>query len=1308
MNNIAINQILILIIQCLIVGSLLLFLFRLRTIFGLGLIFTALGVFQYMQVFLAASLYIEIIPGVLVTPGSMVMFTGSLFAILLIYIREDALEARKVIYALLAANLILSLLQIIFSWAIEGEHVINIYNFPKELFLVNSRVLLVGTLVLFIDAFLVIFIYEAISRFISPLVLRILFSMALIISFDSLAFSIGAFAGTTQFSNILISGLISKLSSTIIYSGLFSIYLLYIDKDSTERISDSKAFNDIFHLLTYRQKYEQAYKEMKTQETELQKIETRFKSLIEQIGDAMFLADLEGHIIDVNNYACESLGYTKSELLSLKVRDLDHGFFKQDDQKNIWNQLKPGIPVTIESIHKRKDGSLFPVEIRIGIIESEKHKSIIGIARDISERKKAEAEIKDQAAKWQTTFNAMSDSVSITDLNGNIKQYNTATLSLLNINEADIKEKKCFELVHGINEYFQNCPLVRMKNSHQPESMIFKEKERWLEVHVDPIFNSGNDLIGAVHVVSDITERKITEEKISQLSTAVEQSPSVIVITDLNGNLEYVNPKFTELTGYSKEEVIGKNSRILKSDEQADAHYKSLWETILSGKEWRGEFRNKKKNGELFWESASISPIFDTNGKSINYIKVSEDITNQKKTLNHLKESEEKFRKAFLTSPDSININRLHDGLYISVNNGFKQIMGYTEEEVIGRTMAEIDVWNDVKDRNKLTSKLKAEGVVENFEAKFKSKNGRLKDGLMSASLIELEGVQHILSITRDITERKRAEQTQKALLEIAKFYQEEPDLKKFLELVHTQISTVLKVQNIYVALYDKAGNNYTFPYYLDETDTHEGDEPENLDGSLTDFVRRSGKGHLINEDVEAEIKKTKELKLIGNPTAIWLGVPLLSASLKEVIGVMVIQDYHNKNAYSQKDLEILEIIAFNIGVFIERIQNMNDLTIALKKATESDRLKSAFLATMSHELRTPLNAIIGFSDIINEELTNEEIFKFCRNINSSGNHLLNIVEDLFDITLIESGKTNINKKEENLSAILKDIEEIVKSELKSTNKTNVKLELLNPGGIKDLKIMTDASKLKQIIINLVKNAIKFTDKGYIKYGYTIEKHNDTSFLKFFVEDTGIGIHPEMYSYIFDVFRQADDTYTRKYGGTGIGLSISKKLTELLGGKIWVESEINKGSIFYFTIPVEDNAKFIAETIEKSKSDQIMNKTILIVEDDLSSLEFLKTILEKYDIKILSTDNGAEAIKICKSDNSIDLVLMDINMPIMDGYAATKKIKEFMPDLPIIAQTAYAIAGDREKSLEAGCDDYISKPIKRQLLYNIIEKYLQN
>lgn len=409
-----------------------------------------------------------------------------------------------------------------------------------------------------------------------------------------------------------------------------------------------------------------------------------------------------------------------------------------------------------------------------------------------------------------------------------------------------------------------------------------------------------------------------------------------------------------------------------------------------------------------------------------------------------------------------------------------------------------------------------------------------------------------------------------------------------------------------------------------------------------------------------------------------------------------------------KRDIDYIDGVIIDIT---ERKQAELDLKKALNKATESDRLKSVFLATMSHELRTPLNAIIGFSDLINTKVSTEEVISYSKIINSSGNHLLTIVEDLFDITLIESGETKIHKKEENVHSILNDTYKIIQSEQQKANKDNLDLKLITPKKSEGITVITDPIKLKQILINLLKNALKFTHEGYVKYGFKIDQTN--SMLEFFVEDTGIGIPKNKQELIFDIFRQVDETHTKMYGGTGIGLSISKKLVQLLGGEIKVKSIKGKGSTFCFTIPYVknelDKGTDKSDAIKKSESkiaSHHKKRMILIVEDDESSFEFLKVILNKSGIATLWAKNGEESIKICKENVDIDLILMDINMPVMNGYEATKLIKAFKPKLPIMAQTAYAIAGDEQKALDAGCDDYIAKPINKKTLVKKIEQLL--
>ena len=392
-----------------------------------------------------------------------------------------------------------------------------------------------------------------------------------------------------------------------------------------------------------------------------------------------------------------------------------------------------------------------------------------------------------------------------------------------------------------------------------------------------------------------------------------------------------------------------------------------------------------------------------------------------------------------------------------------------------------------------------------------------------------------------------------------------------------------------------------------------------------------------------------------------------------------------------------------------ERRRVQEELINAKEKAEESDRLKSAFLANMSHELRTPLNAIIGFSGLIIDSGPSQNTVPYCQIISKSGFHLLSLVEDLFDTTIIETGQIKLNFENADIILLLKEVQDIVQGERLMDDETNVEL-VLNTEEVRDpLYLVTDSRKLKQVLINLLRNALKFTEKGYIEFGITEIKDSENNFFQFYVKDTGIGIDKKNHEAIFNIFRQIDDTHTRKFGGMGLGLSLAKKTIEILGGKIWVESELNKGSTFYFTLPVQvdkNEKDNYSEDKTITMGKDFSGKTILIAEDEQSNFDFLKILLTRMNINVLWAKDGLEAIHLCETDPSISLVLMDIKMPRLNGYDATKLIKIKRPDLPVIAQTAYAMISDQQEAEKSGCDAYLSKPIKIKQITEILDQYL--
>ncbi len=378
----------------------------------------------------------------------------------------------------------------------------------------------------------------------------------------------------------------------------------------------------------------------------------------------------------------------------------------------------------------------------------------------------------------------------------------------------------------------------------------------------------------------------------------------------------------------------------------------------------------------------------------------------------------------------------------------------------------------------------------------------------------------------------------------------------------------------------------------------------------------------------------------------------------------------------------------------------------AKQKAQESDKLKSAFLANMSHEIRTPLNTIIGFSGLLMDEETHEDDKQnFLGLVNSAGNSLLCLIDDIIDISKIEAGQLKITKSETEVNELLDELKITIDSEKKKRDKTHISINLLKPQADEKVYLFTDPYRFKQILTNLLSNALKFVETGYIEFGYNAL---DDRMIQFFVKDTGIGIEKQQQHRIFSRFGQVDKRYKKNLDGTGLGLAITKHLVELLGGHIWFDSEVEKGSTFYFTLPVDQDK--LTSMAGRLKSGRIFSdwadKIFLIVDDVEANYRFLKAVLRDTRALLLWAKSGEEAIKICRNNNSVNLVLMDIRMPTMDGYKATKEIKNILPGLPIIAQTAFADEEDRQKALQAGCDDYITKPICLKELSSLIRKFI--
>lgn len=648
-------------------------------------------------------------------------------------------------------------------------------------------------------------------------------------------------------------------------------------------------------------------------------------------------------------------------------------------------------------------------------------------------------------------------------------------------------------------------------------------------------------------------------------------------------------------------------------------------------------------------------------------IKASNVLKEEKKRKaieKNLLESEKRFRVMFELSPAGIILYD-ENGIIIEANTSFCKTLAYSPEEIIGQNIRlfvspESEPWLIENIKSILSGK-----TIIHEEKNIKKDGTSGIVALYETMILLPDGSSGILSVSNDITEKKRSGERMSTLSKALE------SISECVTITDLQ-NNIIFVNNAFCRIYGYTEDEIIGKSVLLLRD-HENKE-SSLDEILADTIQNNWNGELVN------VRKNGEKFPIELSTS-------------------HINDENNN-----------PVALIGIAVDItDRKRIQSELIKAKEKAEESDKLKSAFLANMSHELRTPLNAVIGFSGLMIESGPDKDTLTYSDIILKSGQHLLSLVEDLFDISMIESGQIKINYEEADLFEVLNEVRDIMHGERIRENKTGVDLYLILEKGKNGVSLITDTSKLKQILLNLLRNALKFTDKGSIEFGFTLMNSSADKFYQFFVRDTGIGIDKNHHDTIFNIFRQIDDKHNRKFGGMGIGLAIAKKTVELLGGKIWLESEPSKGSVFYFTIPAshdKNDVEIIHEQKIVGMAKDYSGKTILVAEDEKSNFDFLKILFLRMNIKVLWARDGIEAVKMCEDDLSINLVLMDIKMPLMNGFEATKLIKIQRPDLPIIAQTAYAMISDKQEADDAGCDGYLSKPIKINQITEILEKFL--
>ncbi len=804
----------------------------------------------------------------------------------------------------------------------------------------------------------------------------------------------------------------------------------------------------------------------------------------------------------------------------------------------------------------------------------------------------------------------------------------------------------------------------KLVQDHQPMQYVapFKTAKgniRWGKAIGEAVLENGK-LLKIRGTFQDITESKKAENELKEsekrLKSIIENTTNLFYAHSINYELTFLSPQIYEYLGYTPDEAMIRWTNFITDNPINKEGVEFTEKAIKTGKRQPTyELELQRKDGKKIMVEVREAPLIE-NGKVVSIVGSLSDITERKNAENALVDSENKFR-SFVESANDIIYQGTPDGVFTYVSPSWTETLGYEFDEVVGQNFAMFVHPDDIPFcadflRKVLITGQKQKGV----EYRVKHKDGSWRWHVSNGSpLKDPDGkVSSFLGIARDITARKKQE---KITYELNQRYQ----------------TIVKNFPNGFISLLDKS---FKFKYVEGKALGKAKMNPEEIIGKKIDEIFPPDISDILLQNVSSLFEGKQcyyEVEFLGNIYANW-GEPIFN-----------------------KENEIEEGLIYSLDI--------TELKLAKEKAEEANRLKTAFLANMSHEIRTPMNGILGFTDLLKEATASpEDQQKYINIIQNSGERLINTINDIIDISKIESGQISVKYSEVNINHQINDLQTFFSPQVQDKGVVLMSTKSLPD---KDAFIITDNDKLYAVFTNLIKNAIKFTDQGKITVGY-FKKGGS---MQFFVKDTGMGIPEERKESIFERFVQADTDHTRPYEGSGLGLSITKAYVEMLGGEIWFESEEGSGSTFYFALPNETTPGHPKTTIGKMsgkvQDDSVKKETkLLIVDDEEAVREYLNRILKDDFKTILFAKNGREALAVFKENRGINVILMDIKMPEMDGYTATREIRKINKEVVIIAQTAFAMQGDREKVLEAGCNDYIAKPIQKEKLKLLIESYI--
>ncbi len=976
--------------------------------------------------------------------------------------------------------------------------------------------------------------------------------------------------------------------------------------------------------------------------------------------------------------------------------------------------------------------------------------------------------------EWETTFDAFTDPVFVTKKNGVIIRCNHAVLDRSNLTYKTVIGKRLTEILS-----------IGQEQKDQTMSSAGGEfcwLNRIYDKTICPI-NIYGESENEICILHDITERVQANEQLRKLSRAVEQSGSTIVISDVDGNIEYANKKFSETTGYTLEEAIGRNPRVLKSGYTSSDEYKKLWDTILAGGEWRGEFHNKKKNGDLYWESATISPILNESGKITHFLAVKEDITARKEALEALSASEAQMR-AFFSAMTDVIIVYDSEGRYLMIAPTNQAKLSRPPVDLLGKTVTEMFPSDQAAFFLENIHRTLKTGEMSSVEYRLMIDEKQV----WFSALVSPMTNDSVIWVARDITDRKQAEESlavERNLLTTL--------INNIPDFIYVKDMEGRKIISNIADMHGSGGQTMeevigktdfdTFPpelaarFWADDKSVLDSGVPivsreepgRDCQGnpiwvSTTKVPLHDGNGRIMGlVGVGRDITEQKKIALETNrqkqyfealvqnsPVAIvvldndekiissnpafeqlfgYLNTEILGENLDTLITnletreeaarytqTVVTQSVHAIGKRKRKDDSLVDVEIFGVPVFVDgqkigtlaMYHDISELVRAQREAEESNRAKSEFLANMSHEIRTPMNGVIGMLELaLDTQLTSEQTDYLQTSLHSA-EALLSLLNDILDFSKIEAGRLEL----EAINFSLRNsVEDVAYTLAKRAQDKGLEMAcLVDPDLASSLR--GDPGRLRQILVNLVGNAIKFTHQGEVVIRAEPKEETDQIItVHFSVQDTGIGIPYERQAAVFERFTQADGTTTRTYGGTGLGLTISKQLVEAMGGTIGLESKPGIGTTFWFDLQFEkliQEKRGVTGPLISSGPVNLTHARVLIVDDNQTNRMVLIKNVESLGSRVDAVPSGAKGIEslrnASRTGDPYHVVLLDMQMPGMDGEQTARAIKSdpSIKDVKILILTSMGQRGDASRLEAVGCSGYLLKPVKQQMLFDAV------